>query len=87
MFVCYHQLLLFDEIHVSKQETPDETLRRSVYGVSSGATLFADVPHLNKQLTVMCTTLNQYPVSKPMNGKQAGHFMQNGAIYKAFQEL
>ena len=31
--------------------------------------------------------VDQYPVSKPMNGKQAGHFLQNGAINKVFQEL
>ena len=35
----------------------------------------------------MCTAINNYPVSKPMNGKQAGHFLQNGAIYAVFQEL
>ena len=46
-----------------------------------------DADIYKNQLTVMCTAINQYPVSKPMNGKQAGHFLQNGAIYKVFQGL
>ena len=30
---------------------------------------------------------NQKKKKKKKNGKQAGHFLQNGAIYKVFQEL
>ena len=73
MGVCYHKvLLLFDE-------TGKPQMRRcnaAWCGVSSGATLFANVPNINKnQLTVMCIAINHYPVSKPRNGKQAGHFL------------